>query len=58
MRLFDNTSVILTSDHGMYIGEHDRTGKHTVDLNDPWPLYDTVAKIPLLIWTPLRKDYS
>ena len=52
MGLFENTCVILTSDHGMYIGEHDRAGKHTVDADDPWPLYDTVAQVPLLVWTP------
>jgi arylsulfatase A-like enzyme len=52
MGLFENTCVILTSDHGMYIGEHNRTGKHTVITEDPWPIYDTVAKVPLLVWTP------
>ena len=52
MGLFENTCVILTSDHGMYIGEYNRAGKHTVDPEDPWPLYDTVAKVPLLVWTP------
>jgi arylsulfatase A-like enzyme len=36
----------------MYIGEHDRAGKHTVDPEDPWPIYDTVARVPLLVWTP------
>ncbi|MBA7483924.1 Ulvan-active sulfatase [subsurface metagenome] len=51
--LFENTSVILISDHGMYIGEYNRAGKHTVNPEDPWPIYDTVAKIPLLVWTPL-----
>ncbi|NOZ24033.1 MAG: sulfatase [Planctomycetes bacterium] len=50
--LFENTTIILTSDHGMYIGEHKRAGKHTVDPEDPWPLYDTVARVPLLVWTP------
>ena len=52
--LFDNTMVILTSDHGMYLGEHGRTGKHTVDENDPWPLYDEVARVPLLVWMPWK----
>ena len=52
MGLFENTCVILTSDHGMYIGEHGRAGKHTVNPDDPWPIYDTVARIPLLVWTP------
>jgi arylsulfatase A-like enzyme len=55
MGLFENTCVILLSDHGMYIGEHNRCGKHTVNSDDPWALYDTVAKIPLLVWTPFDK---
>jgi len=52
MSLSENTVVILTSDHGMYLGEHDRMGKHTVDAADPWPLLDEVARVPLLIWSP------
>ena len=50
--LLENTVVILTSDHGMYLGEHSRMGKHTVDETDPWPLFDEVARVPLLVWTP------
>jgi arylsulfatase A-like enzyme len=52
MRLFENSVVILTSDHGMYLGEHNRVGKHTVDPDDPWPLLDEVVRVPLLVWTP------
>ncbi len=52
MQLFENTTVILTSDHGMYLGEHNRMGKHTVDYEDPWPLLDEVARVPLLVWSP------
>ncbi|HQK95397.1 MAG TPA: sulfatase [Armatimonadota bacterium] len=48
----DDTMVVVLSDHGMYLGEHDRVGKHTVDPDDPWPLYDQVARIPLLIRMP------
>jgi len=55
MGLWDDTMVVLVSDHGMYIGEHSRTGKHTVDYSDPWPLYEEVAHIPLLVWIPGRK---
>ena len=50
--LFENTVVMLTSDHGMYLGEHRRMGKHTVDETDPWPLFDEVARVPLLVWAP------
>jgi len=50
------TIIILTSDHGMYLGEHGRIGKHTVvNPDDPWPLYDTVARIPLIISMPRMK---
>jgi len=51
-RLFDNSMVVLLSDHGMYIGEHERTGKHTVDPTDAWPIYDEVGRLPLLISMP------
>ncbi len=50
--LLRNTMIVLISDHGMYIGEHNRTGKHTVIYEDPWPLYEEVAAIPLLVWLP------
>ncbi len=52
MNLLKNTMVVLISDHGMYIGEHHRTGKHTVDPNAPWPIYEEIAHIPLLVWFP------
>ena len=50
--LLKNTMVVLVSDHGMYLGEHRRMGKHTVDYSDPWPLYEEVARIPLLVYLP------
>jgi len=50
--LADKTAIILVSDHGMYIGEHQRAGKHTMTADDPWPLYDTVARIPALVRVP------
>lgn len=50
--LFENTVVLLISDHGMYLGEHRRMGKHTVNVKDPWPLFDEVARLPLLVWSP------
>jgi len=52
MNLLNNTMVVLVSDHGMYLGEHRRTGKHTVDPTDPWPIYEEVAHIPLIVWLP------
>jgi arylsulfatase A-like enzyme len=50
--LWDDTAVILFGDHGMYLGDHGRVGKHTVDADDPWPLYDEVARLPLLVAAP------
>lgn len=55
MNLWDDTMVVLTSDHGMYLGEHRRMGKHTCDAADPWPLYNEVSRIPLLVWIPRLK---
>jgi len=53
----DETIIMLTSDHGMYLGEHKRIGKHTVvHPEDPWPLYDTVAKIPWIVRMPGMKN--
>ena len=45
--LWDETMVVVTSDHGFYLGEHGWIGK-------PYraPLYDTLARTPLLIWHP------
>ena len=51
-RLLDTTMIVIISDHGMYLGEHRRTGKHTVDPEDPWPIYDEVGRLPLLIRLP------
>ena len=44
--LWDETVVVVTSDHGFLLGEHGWIGK-----NDP-PVYDTIAHTPLLIWHP------
>lgn len=55
-RFFDlgfhlNTALIFTSDHGFYLGEHNRAGKHTL-VNEPWPLYDEVATVPMIVYVP------
>jgi len=45
--LWDETMVIVSSDHGHYLGEHGWVGKPTTA-----PLYDVLAHTPLLIWHP------
>jgi arylsulfatase A-like enzyme len=43
---WDETTVIVTADHGHYLGEHGWIGKPQA------PLYDVLAHTPLLIWAP------
>jgi len=44
--LWNETMVIVTSDHGYFLGDHGWIGK-----NDP-PVYDVLARTPLMIWHP------
>ena len=58
--LFNNTAVIFTSDHGFYLGEHGLVGKSIISENffEYVPLYEEVARIPLLIWLPgLKRSF-
>jgi arylsulfatase A-like enzyme len=52
--LWDNSIVVFTSDHGMSLGEHNRTGKSNINDRDErcWPLYPEIARIPCLIAAP------
>jgi arylsulfatase A-like enzyme len=52
--MWQNTIVIFTTDHGMSLGEHNRTGKSNINDNDNrrWPLYPEIAQIPFLIAIP------
>jgi len=43
--LWENTAVIITTDHGHELGEKQRFGKLA-------PLYDLSAHIPLMVWLP------
>jgi len=45
MGLMDNTMVILTTDHATHNGDHGRTGKN-------WILMEEIAHIPLIVWHP------
>ncbi len=54
LMLWDSTIVIFTTDHGISLGEHNRTGKSNINDKDGrrWPLYTEVAHIPFLIAAP------
>lgn len=54
LQLWENSIVIITTDHGMSIGEHQRTGKSNISENDNryWPLYPEISHIPFLISVP------
>jgi len=51
LRLWDDTIVVVTSDHGMSVGEHDRTGKSNIHDDDPryWPIYPEIGHVPFLV---------
>jgi len=44
--LWDDTAVIVCTDHGHYLGEHDFFGK------PPVPIHEEMGHIPLLVWWP------
>jgi len=44
--LWESTMVIVTTDHGHYLGEHGWIGKPDA------PFYNTLAQTPLMIWHP------
>lgn len=45
-RYWDDTAVIVTTDHGHYLGEKDIWGK------PPVPVLETMGHIPLMVWWP------
>jgi arylsulfatase A-like enzyme len=55
--LEDDTAVIITSDHGFYLGEHGYIGKAILrpDQYQSLPLYPEVSNIPLLVLLPHGK---
>jgi len=52
--LWQNTVVVFTTDHGMSLGEHNRTGKSNIHHSDNryWPIYPEIAHIPCMIAAP------
>jgi arylsulfatase A-like enzyme len=49
--LWDDTIVVITSDHGTSLGEHERTGKSNIHDRDEryWPIYPEIGHVPFLI---------
>lgn len=45
-RLWESTCVMLTTDHGFLLNEHDWWGKNRM------PYYEEISRIPLMIWHP------
>lgn len=59
--IYDDSLIIIKSDHGNYLGEHNRAGKMlTKDdkpgVEKPWPHYEEVTHIPLMIKMPGQKE--
>lgn len=52
--VLDDTAVIITADHGFYLGEHGYIGKTliTPEYQQPLPLYPEVCHVPLLVYMP------
>ncbi len=46
LQLWDDTLLIVNTDHGFLLGEHGWFGKMFI------PLYDEIARLPLFIWDP------
>jgi arylsulfatase A-like enzyme len=46
LKMWDETAVIVTSDHGHFLGDHGWMGKPNA------PLYNVLAATPLFIWHP------
>ena len=49
--LWDDTIVVVTTDHGMSLGDHARTGKSNISDRDGrfWPIYPEIGHIPFLV---------
>ncbi len=50
--LWENTALIVGTDHGYLLGEHDWWSKTVM------PVYDEIAHIPLFIYTPDCREYG
>ncbi len=48
--LWKDTALVMSTDHGFMLSEHDWWGKNRM------PFYDEIARIPLMIWHPDHAD--
>ena len=48
--MWDDTTLIVTTDHGFLLGEHDWWAKNRM------PLYEEISHIPLFVYHPDHKD--
>ncbi|TCM90700.1 arylsulfatase A-like enzyme [Paenibacillus sp. BK033] len=49
--LWKDTMLIVTTDHGLLLGEHDWWGKSMM------PFYNEIARTPLFLWDPRSGDH-
>jgi len=51
LQLWNDTIVVVTSDHGFSVGDHGRTGKSNIHPTDPtyWPIYPEIGHVPFLV---------
>ena len=54
LELWENTIVVVASDHGISLGEHNRTGKSNINERDDryWPAYPEVAHELFMLAAP------
>ena len=52
--IMDDTVIVFLSDHGTYLGEHNRTGKDNHFDPDPrhWPVYEELPRVPFMLYHP------
>ncbi|MHC4718017.1 MAG: sulfatase family protein, partial [Planctomycetota bacterium] len=50
----DDTAIVFTADHGIAVGEHNRTGKSNIHPDDKraWLMFEELAHIPLIVHLP------
>ncbi|MEW6357348.1 MAG: sulfatase-like hydrolase/transferase [Planctomycetota bacterium] len=57
--IYDDSLIVFQADHGTYLGDRGRTGKFHLDRKTrkivPWPQYDEINHIPLMIKLPAQK---